>query len=88
MYTRKYLVTIIEGGDGGNGKVRKRHRPVSFLDSTDTWRHTGFVSDLPSTPTRVVANDQISNYYGAETDRQFRELLLSQGRGVGETRDG
>lgn len=88
MYTRKYLVTTIEGGDGGNGKERKRHRSVSFLDSTDTWRHTGFVSDLPSTPTCVVANDQISNYYEAETDTQFTELLLSQGRGIGETQDG
>ena len=48
MYTRKYLVTIKEASDGvkgnaGKGKERKRHRSVSFLYSTDTWKHTGFV---------------------------------------------
>lgn len=88
MYIRKYPVTIIEGHDGGKGKERKRHRSVSFLDSTDTWKHAGFVSDLPSTPTPVVANGQISNEYEAETDTQFRELLLPQWGGVGETQDG
>ena len=43
--------------------------------------------DLPSTSTHVVAKGHISNKYKAETDTQFRELFLPQGRGVGETQD-